>query len=95
MEGVRSKTVFWIFGFEAKGDNQPVIPVQQLRFTAGSCNGWANSLSNPVRAFERNYMEELWQREFKLDSHMWPSIYKKKIWTTDHNVGEFKYKALI
>ncbi len=38
-----------------QGDNRPVAPgfaaEQQLRFTAGSCNGWADSLSNPVRPF--------------------------------------------
>ena len=37
-------------------DNQPVAPgfaaVQKLRFMAWSCNGWADFLSNPVRAFE-------------------------------------------
>ena len=38
-----------------QGDNRPVAPgfaaVQQLRFTALDCNGWADSLSNPVKAF--------------------------------------------
>ena len=36
-------------------DNRPVAPgfaaVQQLRFTTLGCNGWGDSLSNPVRAF--------------------------------------------
>ncbi len=36
----------------------PVAPgfaaAQQLRFTVWSCNGWADSLSNPVKAFQTN-----------------------------------------
>ena len=38
-----------------QGDNRPVehkfAAAQQPRFTAWSCNGWADSLSNPVRSF--------------------------------------------
>ena len=37
-----------------QGDNQSVTPgyeaVQKLRFLVISCNGWADSLSNPVTA---------------------------------------------
>ncbi len=46
------------------------------------------------KKFERNYMEKVWQREFSIDGHMWPSIYKNQIWITDRKVGEFKYKIL-
>ncbi len=42
-----------------QGDNRPVAPgfaaVQQLRFMTWSCNRWADSLSNPVRAFTGSY----------------------------------------
>ncbi len=46
------------------------------------------------KKFERNYMEDVWQREFNIDYHMWPAIYKNQIWITDRKVGEFKYKIL-
>ena len=39
-----------------QGDNQSMTPryeaVQQLRFLVLSCNGWSDSLSNPVTALE-------------------------------------------
>ncbi len=49
--------------------NRPVAPgfaaVQQLHFTVWSCNWWADSLSNPVRAFTREQGEwtSFWSRE--------------------------------
>ncbi len=50
-------TCCW-FEHSTQGDSRHVAPgsaaVQQLRFTAWSCNGWADFLSNPVKAFKKS-----------------------------------------
>ena len=55
-----------------QGDNLPVPPgftaVQQIRFLVLTCNRWANSLSNPVRAFRNSQIKM---------AHQEPNLYKR------------------
>ena len=52
-----------------QGYNWPVAPgfaaVQQLWFMAWSCNGWADSLSNPIIAFSNRWSRCPWLSNLK------------------------------
>ncbi len=43
----------------------------------------------------RNYMENVWEREFNLENYNWEEIYKRNVWNlSDKKLSEFKYKIL-
>ena len=80
---------------EDRGVLHHVAAVQQLPFTTWSCNGWADSLSNPVRAFMYTIDHSRGGRtvQYTFPSHSCPTNFQFSCWEWTSLPKDFTSKS--